>query len=495
MKIYKNIFLYLLGCIVISPSLNAQIYNDGVEIHVESGTDVYFHQLGFQNQTNGTDGSIDNAGTIHVDRDWTNNALGGVVFTNLDAIGLVVFEDNIAQTIGGTRTTTFENLTINNTSLTGVTLTQFETVNTSLTLTDGNVFSDATNLLIVNDNATSTPGSLASFVDGPLKKIGNDAFVFPLGDNAVWARIGIDNSAGNASTEFTAEYFDASPGIATTGPMLNNVSQIEYWNLDRAVNTDNVPVTLYWEDAARSYINAFTADLVVARYDGTNFVTEGQSAITASDPGDVTSAATVSDFSNLRFTFGSLSASANPLPIELLSFDAKLIGEEVKLDWVTLTEINNDFFTVERSVDAINFEEVVDVDGAGNSSSELTYSAIDAAPYQNLSYYRLKQTDFNGDFSYSNVVVIENLNSNPIFSIYPNPSSGDELRLKIHNLDNGGLFYVDILDGIGREIYSSSIIIEDATAPIRIKKRIPLGTYIVRVTSLNNTYTEKLIVK
>jgi len=265
--------------------------------------------------------------------------------------------------------------------------------------------------LIINDNATSTSGSANSFVDGPLRKIGNDAFVFPVGDTAIWARIGIDNSAGNVTTEFTAEYFSVSPPNFNTDLTLNNVSRLENWSLSRAINNDNVPVTLYWEDTARSAINSFSPDLVVARFNGTAFTSEGQGAIVAADPGNVTSFGLVTDFSELRFTFGSLAAGLNPLPIELLSFDATLIEDQVHLDWITLTEINNDFFTVERSKEGLIFEEVAIVPGAGNSNVQRIYSSIDHEPYQGISYYRLKQTDYNGDFSFSNIAIINNQKS------------------------------------------------------------------------------------
>jgi len=130
MKFQMQIFSLLLMSFVLFSTnrIVAQVVNDGVSLSVTSGTDIYIDQLDFQNQTNTTDGSIDNDGTIHLNRNWINNATGGVVFVNLDVLGNVIFEANIPQNIGGTRTTTFENLMINNTSLTGVTLNQFASV-------------------------------------------------------------------------------------------------------------------------------------------------------------------------------------------------------------------------------------------------------------------------------------------------------------------------------------------------------------------------------
>ncbi len=89
---------------------------------MEAGTAVYVHDMGLNNKTNAADGSIDNEGDMHIDGDWNNNAVGGSVFINQNATGTVHFTGSAAQTLGGTRTTAFEGLTINNTSAAEVNL-------------------------------------------------------------------------------------------------------------------------------------------------------------------------------------------------------------------------------------------------------------------------------------------------------------------------------------------------------------------------------------
>jgi len=112
--------------------------------------------------------------------------------------------------------------------------------------------------------------------------------------------------------------------------------------------------------------------------------------------------------------------SGNPLPIQLIKFTAKSIDEYVRLDWSTATEINNNYFSVQRSVDLITFEEVARVSGAGNSSVILNYSFIDYYPHKTFSYYRLKQTDFDGNFTYSDILKVKDRRIET-FSIFPNP--------------------------------------------------------------------------
>ncbi len=95
------------------------------------------------------------------------------------------------------------------------------------------------------------------------------------------------------------------------------------------------------------------------------------------------------------------------LPIELTRFNAEREGEYVNLTWITATERNNDYFTIEQSVNGFDFVVVGYMNGAGNSSSPLAYKLIDSSPeLEKVSYYRLKQTDFDGQYAYSNIVLV-----------------------------------------------------------------------------------------
>lgn len=88
------------------------------------------------------------------------------------------------------------------------------------------------------------------------------------------------------------------------------------------------------------------------------------------------------------------------MPIQLVSFTVKNQSSKVQIDWETGSEINNNFFTIERSIDAMEWVSLIEVNGAGNSFSNLTYTVWDENPNPGVSYYRLKQTDFDGEFEY-----------------------------------------------------------------------------------------------
>ncbi len=115
--------------------------------------------------------------------------------------------------------------------------------------------------------------------------------------------------------------------------------------------------------------------------------------------------------------------TTSTLPIELLEFTATPSGDVVLVNWVTATELNNDYFTVERTTGDGVFENIGRIEGAGNSTGLLSYSFTDEEPLPGISYYRLKQTDYDGSFSYSALVAVT-FENNVESAVYPNPCAG-----------------------------------------------------------------------
>ena len=109
---------------------------------------------------------------------------------------------------------------------------------------------------------------------------------------------------------------------------------------------------------------------------------------------------------------------------ELMSFTAESEDSYVQLNWATASENNNDYFNVERSIDGINYSSISSVNGSGNSIHILKYSSIDDTPLLGESYYRLKQTNYDGETSYSAIEAVSfKRNKDFIVNIYPNPVS------------------------------------------------------------------------
>jgi hypothetical protein len=178
------------------------------------------------------------------------------------------------------------------------------TVSDALTLEQGLVHTQANDLLVLLDGATSTPGSDLSHVNGPMKKIGDEAFVFPVGKDGTWRRIGIQDLT-DAGTEFTAEYFpEAYANTSALSPGLISVSSLEHWTLNRSGSSDDARVQLFWEDATASGIDDCNT-LVVARWNGSAWVgapSGTTSSCSGNDAGAVESDDALPDFA--AFTFG-----------------------------------------------------------------------------------------------------------------------------------------------------------------------------------------------
>ena len=188
------------------------------------------------------------------------------------------------------------------------------------------------------------------------------------------------------------------------------------------------------------------------------------------------------------------------LPIDLISFEANVNDDRVDIKWITATEINNDFFTVERSVDTKTWIEVVVTAGAGNSNQLMEYFEADYEPLTDISYYRLKQTDYNGDYSYSNIVPVKyviDVSVDGTISLYPSPVSvGETMHIKFKNIFEAELLVV-LRDIQGKEFYSKVVVnIEDGKlVGVPIETHIPSGVYLVTATSENQMYSQKLIIK
>ncbi|MCZ6694319.1 MAG: T9SS type A sorting domain-containing protein, partial [Bacteroidetes bacterium] len=231
---------------------------------------------------------------------------------------------------------------------------------------------------------------------------------------------------------------------------------------------------------------------VVARYDGTDWTDETQAGgIMFTDAGFVISQ-TVTSFS--PFTFGSR-FGLNPLPIELLDFQATLHENWVELIWATASEKNNDFFTLERSQDGLTFEELLEMDGVGDSEEVVNYQASDEVPLPGLSFYRLKQTDFDGTFTYSHLVSVNNLNNfgPDEINIYPQPSLGSNFTINMAGNINQNI-QLDIYDINGNKRFSRSYSDVDPKILEGNQLNLESGMYIVRAQGINFVISRKLLI-
>jgi len=263
----------------------------------------------------------------------------------------------------------------------------------------------------------------------------------------------VDDVALTQPNSFTAEYFIANPQTDfnnVLAPTLNHISQCEYWVIDRTSGTLNKNVTLSWNDPYPTCGITLPSDLRVARFDGTLWQDEGN---TAASPlaltGTITSGV-VTSFS--PFTLASISLT-NPLPIELLNFNAVYNGKDVDLMWTTASEINNDYFTVQRSPDGFSFYDLQNVKGEGNSATTKQYSAKDKHPLNGLSYYQLKQTDFDGTTSLSQIVPVK-ISRDGLSVLFVSTNADGNISIGINGNTSHEIKF-EIVDVTGRTVYQN----------------------------------------
>ena len=276
-------------------------------------------------------------------------------------------------------------------------------------------------------------------------------------NNARWLRVWYIDITNTLTTLTNTIEFDMSDGsIATTLGTAGN-----YVLLYRATQTGN------WTELV-------TATSVVG--DRVLF-----SGVTLTDDG--------------YYTIGTRNYLISPLPIELLSFSAVKNNSKVAISWSTASEKENASFNVEKSKDGISYETVFSCAGKGTTSGTTNYSGMDEYPFSGLSYYRLKQTDNNGNFTYSNNVALNFNNGSDAFIVFPNPSTGD-ISINIKGLQNQQLS-LSITDALGRQCFSKDLYVTENNLVLDLSTyyKLAVGSYMVVIRSNDTVYSQKISVK
>jgi hypothetical protein len=369
-------------------------------------------------------------------------------------------------------------------------------------------------------------GGYESYASGTVSKIGGGSmFTFPTGDDNVLGSVSATIASGNTVyAKFhhkSSDNGDGTHGFGLDviprwwnvadmcpedgGNRFDHVSNYEYWDISSPVGLSNVTLLSNAATSAEHFSspNEYNGnEIQVAAYSNgcwKNF--GGEAGISGSDHNVITIEGAsipkdphraVADF---LITLGSKSKST-VLPIELTSFTATCDGRSALVEWTTATEHNNDYFSLERSDDAINFTEIARVAGAGNSIEPLDYSYTDYGIHVGDNYYRLVQVDYDGTRTVSEIVVANCIEPNvgePDVQAYPNPFNG-ELTLVLDNFDNRPAT-IEVYDMLGKLIYT-----EKASAPqnsyetILNLSNLPPAAYMVRV-STNDFVINRNVVK
>ena len=354
--------------------------------------------------------------------------------------------------ISGTTTTLitsngyqFQDLQINNSN--GVTLDDNLDIAGSLTFTDGQI-NAAGNVVIVRGTAANAVqgGSSSSFIYGGILRryiaANTGTYAFPVGAGSGptnYFKVEMINNNMNlpgnddfiqASVRSITESgndIEANLNTSQEGTNIIYIQENSIWTLTPSMGgsflSGSYGVNLYF-DMTGVFDNAFT---VVKRPSSSTTYADWSTFQNTTDipeanqPGRTVASGYAQRTGFTAFSDFGGGGGGGPLPIELLYFNADVEDDIVILSWATVSQINNDYFTVGKSFDGYDFVEVCRVSGAGNANEYLSYTTMDVDPYYGTSYYRLTQTDYDGNFENFPLVSV-NVNPQGVFELYPNPT-------------------------------------------------------------------------
>lgn len=360
---------------------------------------------------------------------------------------------------------TLNNLTINRTN--GMRLVGALRIEGTLTLTRGKVDLNLNNLTFGPSASVTSPGfSNIRYIDASSAKVVKEftttgSFLYPVGDLSNYSPITLNFTSGTFGSGANATvqvYNNLHPNNESPNVYIERYWQVEQTNISGF--SCAVEATYLETDVNEASGLKTEADLNGAKWDGV--------AWTIFEDVDITTnkiTARVSSFSD--FTAGEEETFAL-LPVELVSFTAEPRADVIDLSWATLNEQNSEYFQVQRSADGNRFTTIGQLAAAGNSSTLRDYAFTDASPLEGTAYYRLRQTDIDGQVHFSNTVEVS-LRGGRI-DIFPNPAT-DGFWVSLPEDIVGSLF---ITTAMGRLV--KSVRLEGGKQYIDVSN-LPSGVY------------------
>lgn len=300
-----------------------------------------------------------------------------------------------------------------------------------------------TNLTIVKNQADNRAGGLYHYSSSTVTKRNTIIFGNTATNGTGWnPQVTIDNSTANLFNNIIQNWTGGSNGNLNASSVTVTNLFVNYASNDFRLNAGSVVV----DAGNNTYILTVSVDL----------------------GGNVRIQNSVVDLGAFETT------PPSPLPIELVNFDAVCENGQVLLNWTTASERNNDYFTIEKSSNGSEWTEVTKVSSIGNNNILTDYEAIDEQPYFGISYYRLKQTDFDGKHEYSEIKSVNLKRDYAAIEVYPNPASEYIIVAGIDNSTES----VELIDAMG--IVVETINIGKATLLTLDLHQYPSGIYLIR---------------
>ncbi len=351
-----------------------------------------------------------------------------------------------------------------------------------------------------------------SYICGNLRRrvTGGGTYDFPVGSPDHYEPVTINFPGDIGATSFIEARFTVSdenpvpdsPPLSVNGVKITEFLDYGYWTLAPDAGAPLYDITLV--STGHSNGASVASQHAVLKRDAgvwASIGTHDNSTQSGSGTDPVTAKRSgLSGFSD--FIIGR--SADEPLPVEWYSFSAEVGRGKVVLTWATQTEVNNDYFSVERSADGGSFMEIARVRGAGESKTKKTYKAVDHFPLAGISYYRLAQTDFDGFVRHSNVIVVRadtgaaEWTERDRFLFFPNPViRGDKLMLLLDPAVQSGIApYVKIkVTDITGAVCDLPVAGDGNEVTVDTGGLAHAGMYLLFIESATGTVVRKLIVK
>jgi hypothetical protein len=469
------------GTLVVPAATSLNLYTDlpGYELTIKGTLTVNGNVYGGQNPS--VDGRVALSGTLN---------LSGSIQTD----SLVVVTSALPATINTSGNAEISRLKINNAA--GLNLNGNLNISRVLDLKNGIIHISNSNYikLVSGYGPVINNGSAASYINGKLRQqkfSTTDSIAFPVGKPGIYRKITLlaNQTSYDDYVEYEAELLATAPVSRTLPATLSNVNQQWYHHLT-IIGGSN-----YFTDATATidYVAADgitdPATLHLAKDDGsTNWIDLEGTAIGATS-GNITS----NTFSELGdFVLGNVSST---LPVNLISFKAKLINNTVQLNWQVANESNFKGYEIERSTDGSNFQQVGwEVATGGNGL--INYHHHNVLTSAGVYYYRLKMVDHDGAFKYSSLVSVncKSIVSNHVIRVMPNPFV-DQVSVQYQAIKAGTL-ELQLIDITGRQLKRNQYALNaGANECVFVTGDLPKAVYLLKIISDEGVWIEKIFKK
>jgi fibronectin-binding autotransporter adhesin len=482
------------GSITNNGTLNGQLSTVVLNSNDGYGTIIGIGRYNFNNLVFESGTFLDIVSDIDINANLTNNA------EYLNMMGqMVSFKGTESSILTGNTTTNFHDLQVNKPGNT-LQLLSDATVSDNIFLTDGALELNGHTLTVTNSLAEAISrvngyvlsentsfNSKLSWVIGT----SNEQHIFPFGSTSgIYIPLVFSLNSGDAGVVSVATYgtgFDNLPlppsvtGLNDIGGNNNAANAVDrFFLIDLTGESDpDVDVTFTATPGEIGIIETLTAQ----RW-GTYWEfplpdqTEGPNSVTVSG---------ISQFSPWVIT-----GNNTPLPVELISFTVAQISDLAVLKWETASESDNDYFEIQKSMNGKEFSILGTVEGSGNSNKKVSYSFTDKDLSSGLTYYRLKQMDFDGTTTLSNVILLNAVVNSEGFKIYPNPTKdiinifsmaewNNEISLKVSDL-------------FGREVLNKKYPYKKKAENLHLDLyNLSSGTYLLKIQSGTEAFSFRVL--